>query len=42
MHNVGNPKAYAFTKPKVPGLDFSFSGLKRQFYFHQKKNPKES
>ena len=26
--NLGNPKAFAFTKPKVPGLDFSFSGLK--------------
>lgn len=24
----GNPKAFPFTKPKVPGLDFSFSGLK--------------
>ena len=24
----GNPKAFTFTKPKVPGLDFSFSGLK--------------
>ncbi len=39
----GNPKAYAFTKPKVDGLNFSFSGLKTQIlYFIQKevqKNP---
>ncbi|SFN34968.1 N6-L-threonylcarbamoyladenine synthase [Paenimyroides ummariense] len=39
----GNPKAYMFTKPKVDGLNFSFSGLKTQIlYFIQKevqKNP---
>lgn len=39
----GNPKAFSFTKPKVNGLDFSFSGLKTQIlYFIQKevqKNP---
>jgi len=35
---LGNPKAYSFTKPKVEGLDFSFSGLKTQIlYFIQKK-----
>jgi N6-L-threonylcarbamoyladenine synthase len=34
----GNPKAFAFTKPKVPHLDFSFSGLKTAIlYFIQKK-----
>lgn len=34
----GNPKAFAFTKPKVPGLNFSFSGLKTAIlYFVQKK-----
>lgn len=27
----GNPKAFSFTKPKVPNLDFSFSGLKTGF-----------
>jgi N6-L-threonylcarbamoyladenine synthase len=33
----GNPKAYKFTKPKVDGLNFSFSGLKTQIlYFIQK------
>jgi len=34
---LGNPKAFAFTKPKAPGLDFSFSGLKTAIlYFIQK------
>lgn len=34
----GNPKAFIFTKPKVPNLDFSFSGLKTAIlYFIQKK-----
>ena len=41
---IGNPKAFAFTKPKVPDLDFSFSGLKTAIlYFIQRKqseNPK--
>lgn len=39
----GNPKAYSFPKPKVDGLNFSFSGLKTSIlYFLQretKKNP---
>jgi len=35
---LGNPNAFVFTKPKVPGLDFSFSGLKTAIlYFIQKK-----
>ena len=35
---LGNPKAFTFTKPKVPELDFSFSGLKTAIlYFIQKK-----
>lgn len=35
---LGNPKAFAFTKPKVPGLNFSFSGLKTAIlYFIQKQ-----
>ncbi len=35
---LGNPNAFSFTKPKVPNLDFSFSGLKTQIlYFIQKK-----
>ena len=35
---LGNPKAFVFTKPKIVGLDFSFSGLKTAIlYFIQKK-----
>jgi len=35
---LGNPKAFKFTKPKVGDLDFSFSGLKTAIlYFIQKK-----
>ena len=35
---LGNPKAYTFTKPKVAGLNFSFSGLKTAIlYFIQKE-----
>ncbi len=34
----GNPVAFKFTKPKVSGLDFSFSGLKTAIlYFIQKE-----
>lgn len=40
---LGNPKAFKFTKPKVDGLNFSFSGLKTAIlYFIQnetKVNP---
>ncbi|MFD2823695.1 tRNA (adenosine(37)-N6)-threonylcarbamoyltransferase complex transferase subunit TsaD [Lacinutrix iliipiscaria] len=35
---LGNPKAFQFTKPKVDGLNFSFSGLKTGIlYFIQKE-----
>ncbi len=35
---LGNPKAFVFTKPKVPGLDFSFSGLKTAILYFIQKN----
>ncbi|MBB1139937.1 tRNA (adenosine(37)-N6)-threonylcarbamoyltransferase complex transferase subunit TsaD [Myroides sp. WP-1] len=38
----GNPKAYPFTKPKVEGLNFSFSGLKTQFLYFIQKQVKEN
>ncbi|WP_400079104.1 tRNA (adenosine(37)-N6)-threonylcarbamoyltransferase complex transferase subunit TsaD [Winogradskyella sp. R77965] len=35
---LGNPKAYQFTKPRVDGLNFSFSGLKTAIlYFVQRE-----
>ena len=39
---LGNPKAYTFTKPKVEGLNFSFSGLKTQILYFIQKNVKEN
>ena len=39
---LGNPKAFTFTKPKVPGLDFSFSGLKTAILYFIQKNVAEN
>jgi len=33
----GNPKAYQFAEPQVPGLDYSFSGLKTSFLYNLRK-----
>ena len=39
----GNPKAFPFPKPKVAGLNFSFSGLKTSIlYFLQKQQKQDS
>ncbi|HLS30065.1 MAG TPA: tRNA (adenosine(37)-N6)-threonylcarbamoyltransferase complex transferase subunit TsaD [Flavobacteriaceae bacterium] len=38
----GNPKAFAFAKPKVKGLDFSFSGLKTSVLYFLQKQEKEN
>jgi len=38
----GNPKAFKFTKPKVAGLDFSFSGLKTAVLYFIQKQVKEN
>jgi len=29
----GNPKAFKFAQPRIPGLDYSFSGLKTSFLY---------
>lgn len=40
--NEGNPSAYQFAKPKVEGLNFSFSGLKTSvLYFLEKEMRKD-
>lgn len=40
---LGNPKAFKFTKPKVDGLNFSFSGLKTGIlYFVQREEKANS
>ena len=33
----GNPKAYQFAEPHIPGYDYSFSGLKTSFLYNLKK-----
>lgn len=33
----GNPKAYTFSEPHIPGLDYSFSGLKTSFLYNLQK-----
>ena len=39
----GNPKAFTFNKPHIPGYNYSFSGLKTSFLYllrdHLKENP---
>lgn len=39
---LGNSKAYIFTKPKVAGLNFSFSGLKTAILYFVQKQLKEN
>ena len=37
----GNPKAFTFSKPHIPGLDYSFSGLKTSFLYSLRDCMKE-
>ncbi|MBA6156440.1 tRNA (adenosine(37)-N6)-threonylcarbamoyltransferase complex transferase subunit TsaD [Tenacibaculum sp. S7007] len=39
---LGNPKAFPFTKPKVGDLEFSFSGLKTAILYFIRKQEKEN
>ncbi|MDX8553841.1 tRNA (adenosine(37)-N6)-threonylcarbamoyltransferase complex transferase subunit TsaD [Tenacibaculum sp. 1B UA] len=39
---LGNPKAFKFTKPKVGDLEFSFSGLKTGILYFIQRNVKEN
>ena len=38
----GNPDRFLFTKPRIPGLDYSFSGLKTNFLYFLRDRLKES
>lgn len=38
----GNPQAFCFPEPKVPGFDFSFSGLKTSFLYFVKDELKKN
>ncbi len=33
LARLGNPEAYSFSKPHIPGYDYSFSGLKTSFLY---------
>ncbi len=37
----GNPKAFKFAKPRIPGFDYSFSGLKTSFLYFIRDKLKE-
>lgn len=37
----GNPTAFKFSKPHIPGLDYSFSGLKTSFLYTLRDNLKK-
>ena len=37
----GNPNAYSFSKPHIPNLDYSFSGLKTSFLYFLRDRVKE-
>ncbi len=38
----GNPQKFVFAKPRIPGLDYSFSGLKTSFLYFLRDNLKEN
>ncbi len=38
----GNPKAFKFSKPQLPGYDYSFSGLKTSFLYFVRDKLKEN
>lgn len=38
----GNPHRFEFTRPRIPGLDYSFSGLKTNFLYFLRDNLKEN
>jgi N6-L-threonylcarbamoyladenine synthase len=37
LARLGNPKTYQFSEPHIPGLDYSFSGLKTSFLYSLRK-----
>ncbi len=41
LASKGNPRAFRFPHPSVPGLDFSFSGLKTSFLYFLRDRLKE-
>ena len=41
LASTGNPKQFTFAKPNIPGLDFSFSGLKTSILYFLRDRLKE-
>lgn len=41
LANEGNPTAFVFSKPRIPGYDYSFSGLKTSFLYMLRDRLKE-
>ena len=39
---AGNPLAFSFPLPEIPGLDYSFSGIKTSFMYFLQKKTKEN
>lgn len=42
LANEGNPTAFAFSKPRIPNYDYSFSGLKTSFLYTLRDALKEN
>lgn len=42
LASAGNPKAFRFSKPHIPELDYSFSGLKTSFLYTLRDNLKDN
>lgn len=42
LAKTGNPLKFEFTRPRVPGLDYSFSGLKTNFLYFLRDHLKEN
>ena len=40
LAKIGDPKKFTFSKPKIPALDYSFSGLKTNFLYFLRDNLK--
>lgn len=42
LANQGDPLRFEFSRPRIPGLDYSFSGLKTNFLYFLRDNLKEN
>lgn len=42
LAKVGNPLRFEFSRPRIPALDYSFSGLKTNFLYFLRDNLKEN